>query len=148
MSCAILFTGSLPSKALRLFQVLKCATISRSSFFRHQIKFLQPATLAVWHHHQQTLLSEFEHNQKALIIAGDGRADSPGHSAKYGCYTLVELTCSKVVDFQLVQVCVHVLDFHHFTPYYVIISVDYCSRLGSYQMTTHSTLFISIFTEQ
>lgn len=116
MSCAILFTGSLPSKALRLFQVLKCATISRSSFFRHQIKFLQPATLAVWHHHQQTLLSEFEDNQKALIVAGDGRADSPGHSAKYGSYTLVELSCSKVVDFQLVQVCVHVLDFHHFTP--------------------------------
>ena len=44
-----------------------------------------------------------------MVVAGDGRADSPGHSAKYGCYTLVELTCNKVIDFKLVQVCKHFL---------------------------------------
>lgn len=54
-----------------------------------------------------------------LAFGGDGRADSPGHSAKYGSYTLLELSSSKVVDFQLVQVfvihfpvlhaCVHVV---------------------------------------
>ena len=38
------------------------------------------------------------------MLAGDGRADSPGHCAKCGSYTFVELTCSKVVDFQLIQV--------------------------------------------
>ena len=41
------------------------------------------------------------------MLAGDERADSPGHSAKYGSYTFVELTCSKVVDFQLIQVLYH-----------------------------------------
>ena len=40
-----------------------------------------------------------------LKPSGDGREDSPGHSAKYGNYSLIELTCNKVVDFQLVQVC-------------------------------------------
>ena len=44
------------------------------------------------------------------MLAGDGRADSPGHSAKYGSYTLIELS-NKVVDFQLVQV--HVLQSLH-----------------------------------
>ena len=39
-----------------------------------------------------------------LILAGDGRANRPGHSAKYGTYSVVELTCHKVVDFKLVQV--------------------------------------------
>ena len=59
--------------------------------------------------HQQALLSGFRREKKSLVVAGDGRADSPGHSAKYGCYTLVELTCNKVIDFKLVQVCKHFL---------------------------------------
>ena len=46
----------------------------------------------------------FKQQGKPLILAGDGRADSPGHSAKYGSYTVIELTCNKVVDFKLVQV--------------------------------------------
>uniref|UniRef100_A0AAV2LZS8 Uncharacterized protein n=1 Tax=Knipowitschia caucasica TaxID=637954 RepID=A0AAV2LZS8_KNICA len=31
------------------------------------------------------------------------RADSPGHSAKYGSYTMMDLKSNKVVDIQLVQ---------------------------------------------
>ena len=39
-----------------------------------------------------------------LIIGGDGRADSPGHSAKYGSYGILDLTTNKVINMQLVQV--------------------------------------------
>ena len=39
-----------------------------------------------------------------LQIDGNGRADSTGHSAKYGTYSLIELSCNKVVYFQHVQV--------------------------------------------
>lgn len=35
---------------------------------------------------------------QGLVVAGDGRADSPGHSAKYGAYSMIEQTCNKVVD--------------------------------------------------
>ena len=103
-SSAILFTGSLPAKALQIFKVLKCATITRSTFFRHQKQFLQPAIRSVWRHQQDALFDVFKQQGKPLILAGDGRADSPGHSAKYGSYTVIELTCNKVVDFKLVQV--------------------------------------------
>ena len=41
---------------------------------------------------------------RPLILGGDGRADSPGHSAKYGTYTLMELEKCQVVDIQVVQV--------------------------------------------
>ena len=41
-----------------------------------------------------------------LALAGDGQADSPGHSAKYGLYTVIDMSCNKVLDFRLVQVCV------------------------------------------
>ncbi len=39
-----------------------------------------------------------------LEIGGDGRADSPGHSAKYGSYTTMEINKDKIIDIQLVQV--------------------------------------------
>lgn len=39
-----------------------------------------------------------------LDLAGDGRSDSPGHSAKYGGYNIIEQRLNKVLDIQLVQV--------------------------------------------
>ena len=38
------------------------------------------------------------------MLGGDGWSDSLGHSAKYGSYSILELTCNKIVDFKLVQV--------------------------------------------
>ena len=38
------------------------------------------------------------------MLAGDGRFDSPGHNAKYGPYSLIEVTTEKIIDFSLVQV--------------------------------------------
>jgi len=38
----ILYSGSLPAKALRIFKTLNCATISGKTFFRHQKKYLHP----------------------------------------------------------------------------------------------------------
>ena len=42
--------------------------------------------------------------QRNLILSGDGRADSPGHSAKYGSYTVIDISCNKGDGFKLVQV--------------------------------------------
>ena len=41
---------------------------------------------------------------KGLALGGNGRADSPGHSAKYGSYSIIELNKNKVIDLKLVQV--------------------------------------------
>ncbi|KAJ4944141.1 hypothetical protein JOQ06_012686 [Pogonophryne albipinna] len=38
-----------------------------------------------------------------LVLGGDGRADSPGHCAKFGSYTMLELHANVVIDVQLVQ---------------------------------------------
>ena len=39
----------------------------------------------------------------------DGRSDSPGHSAKYGVFTVIEQRVNKVLDVELVQVHVRLL---------------------------------------
>ena len=42
--------------------------------------------------------------EEELELAGDGRSDSPGHSAKYGGYNVIEQRLNKVIDIQLVLV--------------------------------------------
>ena len=39
-----------------------------------------------------------------LVISGDGRHDSMGHSAKFGAYTIFCCTLPLVIHFALVQV--------------------------------------------
>ena len=43
-------------------------------------------------------------NKGAIDLNGDGRCESPGHSAKYGTYTLMDSDSGKVVAFSVVQV--------------------------------------------
>ena len=104
ISAAILYTGSLPTKALRIFSSLNCATISRMTFYRHQKAFLQPAIDYIWGREQNNLINQLLAQKQGLVLGGDGRADSPGHSAKYGSYSVIDLKQNKVVDFKLVQV--------------------------------------------
>jgi solute carrier family 8 (sodium/calcium exchanger) len=41
-----------------------------------------------------------------VILCGDGRFDSMGHSAKYGVYTMQSTSLMKIVHFELVQVSI------------------------------------------
>lgn len=104
LSSAILFCGALPSKILQVMNTYHCETITKRAFFKHQKKYLAASIHTVYNKHQNQIFSEIKKYRKGLIIGGDGRADSPGHSAKYGSYTMMELEKKKVVDIQLVQV--------------------------------------------
>ena len=57
-------------------------------------------------HHQSNLLNDIKAQGEELVLGGDGHCDSPGHSAKHGCYTLMDLEHNKILDSQLVQVCI------------------------------------------
>ena len=41
---------------------------------------------------------------KNVRLAGDGRCDSPGHCAKYGCYTLMDADTHEILHVELVPV--------------------------------------------
>ena len=98
LSAAILFSGLLPTKVLRMLKFYGCASVSETTYFAHQSKFLQPTIFAVWNQHQTLLFEEMQKEQRSLVIGGDGRADSPGHSAKYGSYTFMELKSKAIID--------------------------------------------------
>ena len=104
LSGAILFAGATATKVLRVFQHMKVATISLRTFLEHQRQYLQPVIEHVWARHQSSTVEELSANGDPLNIGGDGRADTPGFSAKYGAYTIMDLDSNKVVHTELVQV--------------------------------------------
>ncbi|XP_040064520.1 uncharacterized protein LOC115317271 [Ixodes scapularis] len=55
----------------------------------------------VWHFEQATLLDGLR--GKRLCLAGDGRADTPGRSADFGTYTLLETSTNRVLHTELVK---------------------------------------------
>ena len=50
------------------------------------------------------MIASIREKGEPVMLAGDGRADSPGHSAKYGTYTMMNVDTDKIADFEVVQV--------------------------------------------
>jgi len=104
MSAAILFTGLTFAKANKFLSALKLETFSSTTFYSHARQFLQPTILTFWRNHQSEMLEQLSQRTGDMILGGDMRADSPGHCAKYGSYTMLELRSNRIIDIQLVQV--------------------------------------------
>ena len=105
LSGVLLFSGSHPVQALRMLDMLGVRTISTSTFFRHQTQYLQPTIISAWQEHQAGLVKQLKADHaKQVILAVDGRSDSPGHCAKFGATSAIEQQIRKVLDVQLVQV--------------------------------------------
>ncbi|VDI15377.1 Hypothetical predicted protein [Mytilus galloprovincialis] len=103
VSSAILYSGALPTKVLRLMNFMNIPTISHQTFFNHQRHILYPAVLRFWKHQQMQHIAKYRDPTESLVLGGDGRADTPGHSAKYGSYSMMDLKQGVVLDIQLVQ---------------------------------------------
>lgn len=97
-------TGSIPSKILKFMDHMNIAAISSSTFQNHQKFYLHPAVSDVWTSFQDGYIRRMVERGQPLTLGGDGRADTPGHSAKYGNYTMLDLDLMLVVDIQVVQV--------------------------------------------
>ncbi|PIK49341.1 hypothetical protein BSL78_13800 [Apostichopus japonicus] len=74
-----------------------------SSFIVHQRLYLQPAIVNTWERMQFKMVEDLKESEEKLVIGGDARNDSPGHTAKYGSYTFLEQNLNKVIHVELVQ---------------------------------------------
>lgn len=70
-------------------------------FFKNK---LFPTIHLYWKKYQQDTMTKLKATGQTLAIAGDGRHDSMGHSAKYCAYTLFCCTLPVIIDFSLIQV--------------------------------------------
>lgn len=102
LSAGILFAGALPRKTLRVLNFMGLATISPSTYFIHQRKYLHSTIRRVWEDRSRHLLASLKGKQ--VILGGDGRSDGMGHSAKFGTYSLMDIEENKVLTVNTVQV--------------------------------------------
>ena len=104
ISAAIYFSGASFTKVNRIFSSLQMAFISSSTFYRHIRELVQPTILSIWTDHRKELLESLQKQPGEIILGGDMRADSPGYCAKFGSYTMMELSANRVIDISLIQV--------------------------------------------
>ena len=103
MSSSIYTSGASISKVLRMFKLMNVAAISKRTVNRHATAIIQPTISIEWKEQQTNRISQLKGKDGGLVVAGDGRCDSPGHTAKYGSFTFIEQHLQKVVTLQLVQ---------------------------------------------
>lgn len=87
-AASCLFSGNAHGKISQMMSFMGMNWISNSSFYRIQAAYLVPAIDHFWQDHQAEVLYQLQ--GKELIVYGDGRCDSPGSSAKYSTYTIME----------------------------------------------------------
>ncbi|XP_021342022.1 uncharacterized protein LOC110454168 isoform X2 [Mizuhopecten yessoensis] len=101
VSAAVFFSGSSFSKVCQLFNIMNMQMFCRRTFLNIQSAYLVPSTIHVWSANQREMFEQ--RAGQSLVLGGDGRCDSPGFSAKYGSYSLMDLNTNEVLDVQLVQ---------------------------------------------
>ncbi|KAH7945352.1 hypothetical protein HPB49_009952 [Dermacentor silvarum] len=79
----------------------KQEVVSERTFFKLQSAHLWPAVDKVWKEEQELILQAAQ--AQRVKLTGDGRADSPGFSAKFGTYSLLDVEGNKILHFELVQ---------------------------------------------
>lgn len=114
LSFAILCSGVL---VLQNMGVLIC---HYPTYFYHQRHFLVPAIVKYWRGYQAELLRKL--SGKEVVVAGDGRHDSMGHSAKYGTYTIFCCTIGCIIHIVLVQVII--LSLHICIQFYYKATIE------------------------
>lgn len=83
---------------------MRVQNITSNTFFQHQKHYLHPSVCSVWNNFQVNYFRKLEESGRSLTVGGDGRADTPGRSAKFGSYALLDLDLSLVINIELVQV--------------------------------------------
>ena len=104
LSFGILAAGASVSKVLLVCRHLGLMTYQARTFFLHQRNFIFPSIIRHWQFYCSTTLNQVLQLSDRIIVCGDGRFDSMGHSAKYGSYTFFCENIMKIVHFELVQV--------------------------------------------
>lgn len=82
-------------QTVEFLKQMNIATASRATFYRIQKAFVNPIIWLTWMEMKTELHDELR--DKELKVAGDGQFDSPGYSATYCFYTVVEKTTNKVI---------------------------------------------------
>ena len=103
-SAAILFCGQTYTHISQMASFFNLKFLSHTSYNNIQRQYVMPVIMYTWATLQDALLKNLKGSGKMLRLAGDGRCDSPGFSAKYCTYSILEMDSDAIVTFVVVQV--------------------------------------------
>ena len=99
---SILLTGNQFAKFSLQCDSINLAHISETSFNDYQDKYLFPVVECCWKEMKDIIHESLRGD--AVVAAGDGQMDSPGHSAKYCIYTIMDEDSHHILDQDVVDV--------------------------------------------
>lgn len=102
LTASVFFSGIHFAKFERFCNNMNLKTISEDTYSGLRKRFVFPVIEKMWEKEQSTVLSALK-SQEVVELCGDGRCDSPGHSAKYCTYTFLDAQSEKVVDFKVIS---------------------------------------------
>lgn len=101
LCAAILLSGNNFQKFNFFAKFLGLSSISESLFYRVQKLYCHPAIQNLWSNVKEAIHGHLPSTD--VTLAGDGRNDSPGHTARYCVYTLMEESSKLLVDLEVVD---------------------------------------------
>ena len=101
MAAAVLVTGNNFEKVSLFAKCLNLNFVSQSTFTRIQTHYVIPTIKELWGVMKEKIWNLFK--SENLIMCGDGRMDSPGFSAKYCLYTMMDHYLDLIVDCEVVD---------------------------------------------
>ena len=101
LSFAVLCAGASIRKVLLVFRHMGMLAYHEPAYYYHQRYLLIPSVVAFWKKYQSKVLETLKN--KEVVLAGDGRHDSMGHSAKYGTYSIFCCSIGLIIHIVLVK---------------------------------------------
>ena len=102
LAASVIVSGNNYAKFKLLCQALGLSLISESTFLRFQKHCAAPVVEEVWRDMNNVVKQVFKAYED-ICLCGDGRNDSPGHSARYCVYTLMEHFTNAIIDFEVID---------------------------------------------
>ena len=102
VASALLLSGNSYTKVGLMFNFCNLQYFSSTLFNQYQQLYIIPAINEFWQQHKEQVWNE--RAGKDTILSGDGRNDSPGHSAQYCTYTLADMQDKAILQMNVVDV--------------------------------------------
>ncbi|XP_057709308.1 uncharacterized protein LOC130927468 isoform X2 [Corythoichthys intestinalis] len=102
LAASVFFSGIHFAKFKRFCDNMNLKTICEDTYVTLRKRFLFPVVEKTWENEQSAVLTNMK-SRNEVVLCGDARRDSPGHSAKYCTYTFLDVHSHKVADFKVIN---------------------------------------------
>ena len=102
LASALLLSGNSYTKVGLMFNFCNLQYFSYTLFNQYQQLYIIPSINEFWEQHKQQVREDKQ--GKHIALSGNGRNDSPGHSAQYCTYSLADIEDTSILQMNVVDV--------------------------------------------